>query len=141
VRTASRVAIVTLALAGVGAVLGALAGVVSLAVVWTIAGGASWLGDAGLLLYPAVVGGALGAVLAPALSWLFLRRVALWRVLVYPPLGTLAGVTVTALLRTNPIVGAACGTLLATIALALTARRRGRAAAGGASAGAGRDDA
>ena len=142
-RTAARDAVVTLALAGVGAVLGALAGVLSLVLSLVIGGHVRWLAGSpgpGILLVPAIVGAVCGAVLAPALAWVFLRRVPLWRVLLYPPLGAIAGGALTDLLGggRDPITGAAVGTVLATVLLALTARRRGRVATG---AGAGRDDA
>ena len=85
-----RVAGVTLALAGTGAVLGAgLSAAVLAAIIGGLqfAGGYPWLGR--LFAIAAGVGGALGAILAPMSAFTLLRRVALGKAL----LGTMLGMS------------------------------------------------
>jgi hypothetical protein len=91
--SARRVVAVTLGLVGIGAFLGALAGAAAFAVV----GGFTLLltGSDGVwdeLLFVALFFGApLGAVTAPVLAWLLLRRVPLGRMFVWSVAGTVAG--------------------------------------------------
>ena len=83
-----RIVAVTAGLSGAGAVVGALAGGVALAVSF-------WLTEKvwvwGSFYLAAWIGAPLGAVAAPLLSWLLLRRVSLGRMFVACAAGTILG--------------------------------------------------
>lgn len=83
-----RIVAVTLGLMGAGIICGAVAGAVAITVVLTIMG--DWLPFEGAT-GGAVVGGILGAIAAPSLSWLLLRRVPLGRMFWVCTLGTIVG--------------------------------------------------
>jgi hypothetical protein len=88
----TRVLLVTLGLIGVGAVAGALLGSAVLLLV-SLPRIAHWSADTLLvtLLFGTALGMPLGAVGAPLLSWLLLRRVPLGRALGITSLGTVVG--------------------------------------------------
>jgi hypothetical protein len=119
-----RAILLTLALVIAGFVLGVLA---------IGSGGALGLllrpdgsGIAGALLgLEAAVGGTLGAVLLPASTWLLLRRVPLWQVLLAPAVGAALGHALEwTLLSQTTFGGAAIGMAVAVLALVF-ARGRG----------------
>jgi hypothetical protein len=112
--------LVTIGLVGAGIVFGALAGGTSLAFVGLLAGRIStelfWVG--------AFFGAPLGAVTAPLLAWLLLRRVPLGRMFLVCSIGTaiggVAGWFATAAggnILVNPLGGAFIGCFIAAIAL------------------------
>ena len=77
----------------------------------------------------ALVGGAMGAVLGPLVAFVLLPRVPLGRAVAVTALGALLGMVVGAFLRTNYLVTAVAGFLLASVVLRLTSRGRAAAAA------------
>jgi len=82
---------VTILLTGLGALFGALAGML-VAVALMSLDGVSHVGlDRALLEFGTSVGAPLGAVLFPLAGWALMRQVALGRALVGTVLGTLAG--------------------------------------------------
>ena len=87
-----RVAAVTASLALVGAFIGGVIGAVLLTVRSLVVGNE---GDVfGLEIAAAAFSALLGAVLAPATAWLFLRRVALGRAIAHTTIGTTAGAAI-----------------------------------------------
>jgi hypothetical protein len=116
-----RVAAVTLGLAGAGAVSGALAGGVALAfsLLITMPG----LSASGLL-FGALLGAPLGAITAPVLAWLLLRRVPLSRMFAGFVSGTTIGgvvgwftTTSRGALGENGLAGAFIGCIIAGVLL------------------------
>ncbi len=86
--SARRIVAVTLGLVGAGAIFGALAGAVALAVSLLITeNDTSGFG----LLIGAYFGAPLGAITAPVVAWLLLRRVPLGRMFVGSAAGTALG--------------------------------------------------
>jgi hypothetical protein len=88
-----RVAVVTLSIATIGAIIGGALGAALLAI-WGLrlgVRGTDFLASAG---FGAAVGAGLGAVLAPLTAFAFLRRVPLGRALAQTSLGTTAGAAV-----------------------------------------------
>ena len=87
-----RILAVTAGLVVAGAVIGAVLGVLVLALTAVILGGWSSLRFDGLLLPMGLVFGAMrGAVLAPAAAWLLMRDVPLGRAIGGTALGTVLG--------------------------------------------------
>ena len=82
-----RIAAVTASLALVGAVIGGVVGGVLLTVRFLL----SKSDVVGWEVVGVLVGAALGAILAPATAWLFLRRVALGRAIAETTIGTTVG--------------------------------------------------
>jgi len=124
--SAPRVVGVTLGLVGAGAVLGALAGGVSLG--FSLAITDPQLSAEGLA-FGAFLGAPLGAVTAPVLSWLLLRRVPLGRMFAGLVAGTIFGGIIGWLTTTpggeievNGLAGAFIGCLVAGITLRYRAR-------------------
>ncbi|HEU5183473.1 MAG TPA: hypothetical protein VFU01_02820 [Gemmatimonadaceae bacterium] len=131
-----RIVAVTAALSVVGAVFGAIAGVVALFLSLLVTGS----GDLGgatstVVLYAALIGGALGALGAPAAAWLLLRHVPIGRAIFWSGLGATVG-GVGGLLATvwlqagdeirNAVLGAIAGFLAAALVLRLRAPRQAR---------------
>ncbi len=86
-----RVLTVTLGLVGAGAVVGAVCGALALAVVLTLTGKPQVLLDPELYAVGGVFGAVTGAVFAPAMSWLLLRRVPLGRAIAHTAAGAVLG--------------------------------------------------
>ena len=126
-----RVAGVSIALAGTGAVLGAglSAGVVALAGLALRAGGVVVPG--GSVLMTAGTGAVLGAVLTPMTALSLLRNVALGKALLFTLLGMSVGVSAGEIASGQTLVaaGAGFGTFLLTalILRLLAGRKRGKA--------------
>ena len=133
-----RVAFVTIGLVVTGAVTGALCGIAATAPIAI----ADWIhptpeptlaGADFTVVAGTVVGAILGAMLAPLVAWGWLRHVALWRVVLTPALGTLAGasagwltgVVFTAL---NPVALLLGCSILGAVGSSLMLRRRVREA-------------
>lgn len=121
-----RVAAVTLGLVAAGAVFGALAGAVALAAsVFVTENDSSGFG----LLVGAYFGAPLGAITAPILSFLLLRRVPLGRLFVGTAAGTVLGGVAGWITTTsgddalNGLLGAFIGCVVAAIALRYRATR------------------
>ncbi len=119
--SAPRVVGVTLGLIGAGAIFGSLAGGVSLGFSLVITNPGF---SGGGLVLGALVGAPLGAVTAPALSWLLLRRVPLGRMFAGLALGTIFGGIIGWLTTTpggeveiNGLAGAFIGCIVAGITL------------------------
>jgi hypothetical protein len=135
--SASRVAIVTAALLGVGAVCGAVLGGLALVVeihpllppvMATLRLAARLRIQAsalfGLFGAGALFGAPVGAMLAPMVGWLFLRRVSLAQAIGQTALGALIGIAVSAVLRPDfSLPFALAGFLAAAIRLWIVARR------------------
>ena len=126
-----RVAGVSIALAGTGAVLGAglSAGVVALAGLALRAGGVVVPG--GSVLMTAGTGAVLGAVLTPMSALFLLRNVALGKALLFTLLGMSVGVSVGEIASGQTLVAAGAGfgafLLTALILRLLAGRKRGKA--------------
>ena len=126
-----RVAGVSIALAGTGAVLGAglSAGVVALAGFALRAGGVVVPG--GSVLMTAGTGAVLGAVLTPMTALSLLRNVALGKALLFTLLGMSVGVSVGEIASGQTLVAAGAGLgaflLTALIVRLLAGRKRGKA--------------
>ena len=102
-------------LIGIGAVVGGVLG--------AIAFGAGMLGDGAsplvlvnpwTLILGGSVGALIGAVLAPVMAWIFLRRVPLWRAIAEPAIGTLLGIVIALLVApwatiALPVIGFVVG--------------------------------
>lgn len=122
-----RVAGVTVALAGTGAVLGAglSAGLVALTGAGLKLAGAAVPG--GSILIATAVGAALGAVLTPMTALSLLRQVALGKALLFTMLGMSVGVTAGEIASGQTLIAAASGVgafLLAALVLRLTSASR-----------------
>jgi hypothetical protein len=122
-----RVAGVTVALAGTGAVLGAglSAGLVALSGVALKLAGVAVPG--GSVLIGAAVGATLGAVLTPLTALSLLRQLALGKALLFTMLGMSVGVTAGEIASGQTLVAAASGFgafLLAALLLRLTSASR-----------------
>src|SRR5688572_8015012 len=126
-----RVAGVSIALAGTGAVLGAglSAGVVALAGLALRAGGVVVPG--GSVLMTAGTGAVLGAVLTPMTALSLLRNVALGKALLFTLLGMSVGVSAGEIASGQTLVAAGAGfgafLLTALVLRLLAGRKRGKA--------------
>ncbi len=123
-----RIVVVTIGLVGAGIVSGALAGGTAFALVVVLADGRI---STELFEIGAIFGAPLGAIIAPLLAWLLLRRVPLGRMFLVCSVGTAIGGVVgwfaTAAggnIILNPIGGAFIGCLVGAIALWHRARVR-----------------
>ena len=118
----ARVAIVTLALMIVGAIVGAATSAIALIVVSLIQGSRSFQGVMFGLGFATFVGAVIGTVMAPVIAWVLLRRVPLWRAITQTALGTLIGAIAMSFFPPGPIVGAIAGFTLAAIRLRIVTR-------------------
>lgn len=112
---ARRVVGVTIGLAGAGTVVGGIAGAVSLAMAALVSDGVVHGPE---LLVGAFFGAPLGAVFAPTLAWLLLRRVPLGKMFLWCAAGTaLGGLGGWILSPVLGLPGAVAGCVLASLAL------------------------
>jgi hypothetical protein len=116
-----RIALVTIGLIGAGIVFGASAGGTAFTAVGLLAGERISSEAFGI---GAIFGAPLGAITAPLLSWLLLRRVPLGRMFVICSIGAAIGgmvgwfaTSAGGNIMVNPLVGAFIGCLIAAIAL------------------------
>lgn len=123
-----RIVMVTIGLVGAGIVSGALAGGTAFALVVVLADGRI---STELFEIGAIFGAPLGAITAPLLAWLLLRRVPLGRMFLVCSVGTAIGGVVGWFatgaggdIILNPIGGAFIGCVVAAIALWHRARVR-----------------
>jgi hypothetical protein len=123
-----RIVVVTIGLVGAGIVSGALAGGTAFALVVVLADGRI---STELFQIGAIFGAPLGAITAPLLAWLLLRRVPLGRMFLVCSVGTAIGGVMgwfatgdAGDLILNPIAGAFIGCVVAAIALWHRARVR-----------------
>lgn len=130
---------ITLAIALIGAVIGGVIGAALLAgwtsLSWVFYDGGS---RASVIAGGAGAGAALGAVLAPLTSWVFLRRVPLGKAILQTTVGTTAGAVIGLgldsaglMLRTGVpagLIGAIAGFLAAAIRLRFAKRTTAREA-------------
>jgi hypothetical protein len=120
-----RILAVTVGLSLTGAVCGAVLGGLSFLVALAADKGFGALRDWSIVFVLGAYGGAVfGAVLAPLLAWIFLRRVSLARAIGQTALGVIIGVVVAAVVRPELVVifGLA-GFVLAAIWLWVSTRR------------------
>ena len=107
----SRIVLVTVGLAGVGAACGALLG--GLAVLVQLSRVVPLRAYPYIFLHVgAVAGGYLGAALAPTIGWLFLRRAPLYRAIGHTALGTLIAIAISAVIQPGWCVFYALGGFL-----------------------------
>ena len=118
----TKVVVVTVALMIVGTVVGALTSVLALAAVLMLRGSPGAPQLLAAVMMAAYAGAAIGAVMAPVVAWILLRRVPLWRAITQTALGTLIGAVVCSFTIPGPIVGAIIGFTLAAIRLRIVTR-------------------
>lgn len=120
-----RILVVTAGLSVAGAVAGAFAGGIAFSFVLTLAGDPGLHLDA--LLIAGVVGAPLGAVTAPLLAWLLLRRVPLGQMFRGLSLGTMVGGVVgwlATVSAANIVINAVASAFIGCVVAALLLRRR-----------------
>lgn len=127
-KRAGRILLVTIGLVGAGIVFGALAGGTAFALVALLSEGGI---STEVFEVGAIFGAPLGAITAPLLAWVLLRRVALGRMFLVCSVGTIIGGVVGWFATSaggdiilNPIAGAFMGSLVAAITLWHRARVR-----------------
>lgn len=99
-RSVPRILGVTAALALVGVFCGALLGGVTAVVSLGLGGGGEGLGGWRIVFaLGAAIGAGFGAVLAPLLAWIFLRRVSIGRAIAETFLGVLIGIGIGAIVK------------------------------------------
>ena len=122
-----RIVALTIGLVGAGLLFGAIAGGTSFALVGVLSGEE-------IAIEPfeigAIFGAPLGAITAPILSWLLLRRVPLGKMFLVCSVGTAIGgivgwfaTTAGGDIMLNPLVGAFVGCVIAAIALRYRVQR------------------
>lgn len=116
-----RIAIVTLALAGIGAVVGGVVGALLVGVL--LAGLDHVQPSAFLLLMGARFGAGVGFVLAPVAAWTLMRRVPLWRAIGETAIGTAVGAGLGLVLQTRISSVAVSPMILGVAGFALAALR------------------
>jgi hypothetical protein len=124
----ARVALVTTGLVGVGALFGAVAGTIAVAISLTIDGLQSLIAAAYL---GALFGAPLGGIAAPILGWSLLRRVPLGKMFVGCAAGTIIGGVIGFMLSTSLgdiMIGGLGGALLGCLGLAVILRSSSRPA-------------
>lgn len=121
---------VTLLVSAVGAVAGAAVGALVMAILVTIFGGSPELSN--IVAVGAAAGSVIGGLLSPLMTWLFLRRVPLWRASVEigaaATFGFMSSLIVFGGLHAAYAVASSLGfALLAVARLKFASRRRGPA--------------
>jgi len=115
--------LITSGLAAAGALMGAFAGILALAIGVAITEGPSALAIAGTFWFPALWGGLFGGIGGPLAAWLLMRRVPLGRALAGSILGAVIGgvlgwtIPIAADEAHRAIVGAVIGYVLAVVCL------------------------
>ena len=123
--TLRRVAIISAIVAAIGSIVGALVGI-AVVLILLLSHGDAVSGRP--LLMAAGFGAAVGAIFAPAASWLLLRHVPLWRSITETAVGTLLGAAVATFLAPAFVIpAAAAGFLLAAARLRIFVSRKSTA--------------
>lgn len=115
-----RILIITAALAGLGAVVGSVLGVLLMAAILTVTREA-W--SATVLFVGAAFGAVSGFVLAPIAAWTLMRRVPIWRAVVDTAVGTTIGAGLGLLAQPRFAVVAAYPILLGLLGFTAAALR------------------
>ncbi len=121
-----RVVVATAGLVATGIVVGGLCGALALAAAAVLTGNWRVILDHQIWLFGGAVGAAVGAVVAPLMSWLFLRHVPLGRAIVETAVGSVLGGVIAFALPFNPIAGAVLGFTAAAVRLFVVDRRARR---------------
>ena len=125
--TLRRVAIISAIVAVIGSIVGALVGMAVMLMLILSRGDTLQMAGRPLLM-AAGFGAAVGAVFAPAASWLLLRHVPLWRSITETAAGTLLGAAVATFLAPVFVIpAAAAGFLLAAARLRIFKSRKSTA--------------
>ena len=125
--TLRRVAIISAVVAAIGSIVGALVGA-SVQLIIVLVQGGSLSSSTRPLLQAAGFGALVGAVFAPAASWLLLRHVPLWRAITETAAGTLVGALVAMWAAPAFVIPAAgVGFLLAAARLRIFTSRKSTA--------------
>jgi hypothetical protein len=125
-----RIAAVTAILSAIGALVGAVLGMLTITALLLATGGRRLFDDAsGVLTFAAGLGGLLGFILAPVAAWTLMRHVPIWRAVLETALGTALGAAVGYLVATDrgdamlwPLPFALAGFAVAALRLRLTRR-------------------
>ena len=126
---ARRIVVVTAGLAATGAVVGALVGVLALFLGSLVRAGWAAASDPFGYAIAAIIGAAIGAVVAPILAWGVMRHVPLGRAIAGTALGAVLGGAIGWVLPVVfPPFAAVAGFVVAAVVLRLTARRTAAAA-------------
>lgn len=121
----ARAVIVTIGLAVVGTVVGALTAAVAMTLV-----GAVWLQalvDWDMIVLALWFGAPIGAVAAPLISWLLMRRVPIWKAILHTAVGSALLAVIAFPLPFSFLWAPLTGFLIAATRLHLIARRQHRA--------------
>lgn len=123
----ARVAVVTLVLVAAGGLLGGLSAAIAIAMALSVRLDWSWLSDRGILVFAGIYGAVVGGILAPLVSWVFLRAVplgkAMFRTTVAAAIGGAIGGVFLFVNPLIPIAGAVFGFLVEAANLYLKAPR------------------
>ncbi len=123
-RSPGRVALVVVEVAALGALGGAVAGVIS-AGLWLLLFQTRWIGVLpGVFASVALLGAGLGAVLMPLAGFTALRRIPLGRILATAIIGTAIGGIIGAQFFNSVVIGPIAGFVAGVAWLAMGARRR-----------------
>ena len=106
-------------------VVGAACAILAIAFSAVAAGQARDLLRPGFWLFCGAIGAAIGAVVAPLMSWLLLRHVPLGRAILHTAIGTVLG-GILGLTLGNPFAGSIVGFGVAAVRLSITAKQRRR---------------
>jgi hypothetical protein len=124
-----RYLLVTLGLAGVGAVIGSLAAMVAFFLGELVSGGVDLGIGANGYGFVALVGAVVGAVAAPLFGWFVLRYVPLGRAMLWTAIGTVVGGAVGWRAGVHPIATGLAGFAVASLLARFYSRRRQASAA------------
>jgi hypothetical protein len=111
-------------LAGIGGGVGFVIGTVLLAALQVSApGGFNWAVDIPFgMMFGGTFGAAVGAVGAPAMTWLLLRHVPLNRAILLCALGTVGGALIGMAASGRPVIGGCTGFVLAAVVMRIVYR-------------------
>ncbi len=114
----------TALLAGIGSVVGFALGTALLVAIEVVDSGAFvWRTAIPFgVLFGGTVGAAVGAVGAPAITWLLLRHVPLHRAIMFCALGTVVGEAIGVVVLRQIVIGGCVGFVIAAIAMRIAYR-------------------
>ncbi|MGQ0649037.1 MAG: hypothetical protein ACT4P7_15890 [Gemmatimonadaceae bacterium] len=119
-----RVVAVTGGLIATGLVAGGIAAACGLAITAMLRGNWRFALDAEVWLFSGAIGAAIGGVVAPLTSWLFLRHVPLGALVIQTTLATAVAGGLGLALHINPLIAAPLGYVAAATRLAIVNRSR-----------------